>query len=430
MADREHQGQQKQITLQDVFGYPPDNLEPRTNLMIRKSMPLVKFFPSVPAFAGGLDLFHLTTAWNEYTGLLAENDYFTPNSPGQGIKMAFLADNFPTDTFTNEYGENFLQKFTSATSEMASSLTQTLGAETVGEAWDNMSKGIASGGKFGEYISSGMNMMGDFASALKHGAGNMPVLGNVTSGGITLLDRLAAGSRIDFPMVWKSSGFQPSYSLTVRLYNPFPQSLEATRKFIIGPIVAIMLMGVPRAQDSQTYTWPFLHRIECPGIFHLDPGFISNITVVKGGDQQQISLQQRLSVVDIRIDIGSLYSSMLGSSSKVTSRRPTVRAYAKILQGELEVSTRESDNKNVGTGSNKEIIGNNRNIGLTEFGAGAFGETASLGTGRGIGRTNPGNKMSPKRAALATDAVGAVKTRVTAAAEKIYGELKKLNPFG
>jgi len=423
--------EQTNITLQDVFGYPPENLEPRTNLMIKKSMPVVKFHPSVPVFQGGLDLFRLSSAWYTYKNLLKENDYITPNSSGAGIQMAFLADNFPTDTFTNEYGENFLQKFTNMASEGAASITQMMGATSASGAFRNVQKALGkSDSSIASMLSSLMGAGGDFAGELKNALGNSGIGGTVSSG-INLIDRLAAGARIDFPMVWKSSGFAPSYSLTVRLYNPFPQSLEATRRFIIGPIVAIMLLGVPRAEDAQTYTWPFLHRIECPGIFVLDPGYISNITVVKGGDQQQISLQQRLGVVDIRIDIGSLYSSMLGSSSKITSKRPTVREYAKGLASELTVSTREYDNKNVGTGSKTEIIGDRRNLGLTEFGTDSFGSTTGgVGTGRNIGRTNPGNRVSPKRAALATGAVDAVKTRVSAAAEKVYGELKKLNPFG
>ena len=415
----------EQIQLQSVFGYPPDNLEPRTNEMIKKSMPVVTFYPSIPMFQSGLDLFHLTSAWNPYDKLLKENGYITPNGGAKGIKLAFLADNFPTDSFTNEYGENFLQKFTNMASEGASSIAQIMGATSASGAWNAIQKNLQkSGSPLAGMFGAGMGALGSLAGGLKSAASSIPAIGSATSAGINLIDRLAAGARIDFPMVWKSSGFQPSYSLTVRLYNPFPQSKRATRKYIIGPIVAIMLMGVPRAEDAQTYTWPFLHRIFCPGIFSLEPGFISNITVIKGGDQQQISLQQRLGIVDVRIDIGSLYSSMLGSSSKVTSRRPTVREYGRILAGEEKVNTREYDNKNIGTASSQEIIGD-RDIGnITE------GGRENVGTGRGVGNTNISRGISPKRAATAFGADDDPKSRVSAAAEEIYDKLKDLNPFG
>ena len=204
---------------------------------------------------------------------------------------------------------------------------------------------------------------------------------------------------------------------------------EATEKYIIGPIVAIMLMGVPRAVDASTYTWPFLHRIECPGLYELNPGFISNITVIKGGDQQQISFQQRLGIVDIRIDIGSLYSSILADSRRVTSQRPTVYDYARVLAAEDPVTSREHDNKKIGTGSSQEITGN-RDVGLTEFGVDAFGETTGVGTGRGVGNTNIGRGISPKRAATAFGLDDDPKSRVSAAAEEVYDKLKELNPFG
>ena len=394
------------IPLQEVFGYPPDNIEPRTNQMIKKSFPVARFFPSMPQFQKGLSLFTLRPAWKEYTELLKENGYASPNT--DSIQLAFLADNFPTDSFSNEYGENFLQGMTTMASQGASSLAQIMGASSASEAYGNLQSNIASSDNaFAQMFAKAMGVGGDMAKVAKDALSSIPAIGGAAGKGVNLIDRLAAGARIDFPMVWKSSTFQPSYSLTVRLYNPFPQSEEATRRFITGPIAAIMLLGVPRAENASTYTWPFLHRIECPGIYTLNPGFISNITIVKGGDQQQISLQNRLGMVDVRIDMGSLYSSMLGGSSKVTARRPTVLEYTNAMTGQDAVTTREFDNKGV------ETITQNNNI---------F-------TRRGAGRVNNQGFVSPKRAATSEDYSTTPKARVTAAAEAVYAELKKLNPF-
>ena len=134
-------------------------------------------------------------------------------------------------------------------------------------------------------------------------------------------------------MVWKSSGFQPSYTLTVRLYNPDPGSRESTHKFITGPLAAIMLLGIPISTDTITFSWPFIHRIFSPGIYDLDPAFISNITVIKGGDQQQISYKQRLGIVDVRIDFGSLFSTMLATKGN-PSNRPTLKKYLEGISGQ------------------------------------------------------------------------------------------------
>ena len=329
--------------LQEVFGYPPDNLEERTNIMIRKSMPVVEFRPSTPHFQNGLDLFTIIPAWGSYTKLLNDNGFISPNTGT--IKLAFLADNFPTDTFTNEYGENFLQKFTDVASEGASSIAQMFGAESATQVFNKVGVGLKeSDNAAASAVGTGMEWLKDAASSAHEAISKVGSVGKFAANSVSLIDRLAAGSRIDFPMVWKSSGFQPSYSFTIRLYNQWPQDPDYTNKYIIGPIVAIMLMGVPRSQDSSTFTWPFLHQITCPGLFDLNPGFISNITVVKGGDQQQIAFQQRMGLVDVRIDVGSLYSSMLAGSNNVTSTRPTVKKYAEILAGGKDVSSRIADN--------------------------------------------------------------------------------------
>ena len=331
--------------LQRTFGYPPKNLEDRTNLMIWKSMPVVTFFPSTPHFQSGLDLFSLKPAWKEYSELLEGNGFKTPNTVNDGIRLAYLADNFPTDSFTNEYGENFLQKFTDVASEGAASIAQMMGASSATQAFQAAQRNLsASDSAVAKGAGKSMDYIGNIAKTGMDALSQVPMVGKTAASGVNIVNKLMAGSRIDFPMVWKSSGFQPSYSFTVRLYNPYPQDVDYTNKYIVGPIASILLLGVPRSQNSSTFTWPFLHRVECPGLFDLDPGFISNITVVKGGDQQQIALNQRLGIVDIRIDVGSLYSSMLGGSDKVTSNRPTVLKYANAVAGQKPITSRKDDN--------------------------------------------------------------------------------------
>jgi hypothetical protein len=321
-----------------IFGMPPDNLLPETRRKQLDSMPTCHFYPSQPVFKFGLDLFFLKSCWKEsnnsdpsYIDLLNSHGLSTPNSAGKGIQVAYLADNFPTDTFTNEYGENFLQGVGDVASSTAAQINQIFGIKDAREGIKKLAYAAASA------LPTGFNLplIGNIpvrgaAESFVTGAGKL--ISNLVNAaglntGVGYLGRLAAGARLDFPMVWKSAGFQPSYSLTIRLYNPNPRSIESTKKYIVGPIVALMLLGVPITQDGATYSWPYLHKIVSPGIFELNPGFISNITVIKGGDQQQISQQQHLAMADVRIDIGSLYSTMVAGKNTDARTRPTVRKY-------------------------------------------------------------------------------------------------------
>jgi len=323
------------VGLDFTFGMPPQNLLSQTNNIMQNSMPIARIYPGIPSFREGLDLFTRIPAFNSppsqtgpkdsgplyYHTLLQKHGFSLSNKHNQYVEVAYLADSFPTDSFSNEYGENFLQKFTDVASEGAASLAQIAGGRSMTEAYSSFASNLAKRGGIAGGIGKGMAGAGavvkDLFSALPGGA----------QSAVHTVDKLMAGGRIDFPMVWKSSGFQPSYTMTIRLYNPAPESKETTKKYIIGPIAALMLLGIPISDDGSTYSWPFIHRIFSPGIYDLDPAFISNITIVKGGDQQQIAQNQSLSVVDVRIDFGSLYSSMLASSSDVAKSRPTLRKY-------------------------------------------------------------------------------------------------------
>jgi hypothetical protein len=306
------------------------------------TMPQAIIYPGIPNFEAGIDLFKRVDAFRGgsaaasdsnqlyYLPMLEAHNYTLDESVHtRGLKVAYIADNFPTDTFTNEYGENFLQKFTDIASEGAASISQMFGARDVREVGKALAaRAAAQGGTIGS--------VGEMA---QKAGGYIADLGNTLFGATggrmaNMIGALAAGSRIDFPMVWKTSAFQPSYTMTVRLYNPNPASEQATRKYIIGPIAALMLLGIPISSDSSTYSWPFLHRVVSPGIYDLDPAYIQNITIVKGGDQQQISYRQRLSIVDVRIDFGSLFSSMLASKDTSSKTRPTLRKYLASMEAE------------------------------------------------------------------------------------------------
>ena len=326
------------IKLDPILGLPPTG-HISDDLKIN-SMPMVEIIPCIPFFRPGLSIFSLENAWGKYQSLLYYAGYSLSSRP---LKLAFLADNFPTDTFSNEYGESFLQKMTDVASEGLASVSQFLGQRSatgllkeVGEFTKDQ------GGLIGAVGSAGMgafNKISDFGkNAVKHGgrigqaAGQM---GNV-------VNTLLSGARVDFPNVWKNSAYAPSYSMTIRLYNPNPGDLASTKKHIIGPIAAILLLGIPQSENGSTYNWPFLHKVKAPGIYNLDPAFISNIAVIKGGDQQQIGFNQRLAMVDVRIDFGSLFNSILASGGKASGDRPTLRKYLKAMESEkFGVSSRE-----------------------------------------------------------------------------------------
>jgi hypothetical protein len=350
-------------TIDFVIGMPPVNPsdtqgsqvgEPSRGDLQVNSMPIVHIQPGIPNLTRGIDLMSRSPAYssiadefqqtgsqrtgkrNSYVQML-RNLGFSLKQPhpsvGGHLTCAYLADNFPTDTFTNEYGENFLQKITNVASEGMAGVSQMFGGRTMTDVINSILSQVGAGGGVtgtgADAVKAGLQKIGaGIKSAAPEGTTMRRILNSA--------DILAAGGRIDFPMLWKNSTFAPSYTMTIRLYNPNPASREITAKYIIGPVAALLLLGLPQSVGEGAYSWPFIHRIWSPGIYNIDPAYISNITIVKGGDQQQIAWKQRMGVVDVRIDFGSVFNSILSNASE-SRNRPTLKGYLSAMAGEKYV---------------------------------------------------------------------------------------------
>jgi hypothetical protein len=320
--------------LRGIFGLPPSSHVSDT--MIINSMPVMDITPCKPQFDAGLTLFRIDPDWDTYLTILKNHEFVLSQ---KSLKFAYIADNFPTDTFTNEYGETFLQSFTDIASSGVQQIVQMSGERDVLSAGDVMGKqvetmGTAMGGTAGDIISGAGKGAQSMVAALNNLKNNLAAKGETMKDMVGTIDKLIGGARVDYPQIWKNSGYTPSYTATIRLYNPNPGNINSTRHHIIGPLAAILCLACPRSQDSKTYNWPFFHKIKTPGVYNLDPAVITNVTVVKGGDQQQISFNKRLAMLDVRIDFTSLYGSMVLEEDKIDrfTTRPTVRKYLDSLE--------------------------------------------------------------------------------------------------
>jgi len=323
-----------------VFGLPPSMGTYISNQKVRNSMPVVNIIPCKPEMSTGLTAFTVSEDWNTYNNILENAGYKLSD---KNINIAFIADSFPTDTFTNEYGETFLQKMTDVASSGMSQLSQMSNSNNAIELIKNLSGHLSGVGKsvdgmIGTALGTAGNIGAGVGNALQS-VRNAAAKQNSTLGaGADLVNTMIAGHRVDFPQLWQNSGFAPSYTLTCRLFNPSPKSLASTKHYIIGPLAVILALGVPRSIDGSSYKWPFLHKVRCPGIYDLSPAAITNIAVIKGGDQQQIGDNQRLGMVDVRIDFISLFNSILADEGKrKQANRPTLKTYLQAMEREKEI---------------------------------------------------------------------------------------------
>lgn len=316
-----------------AWGYPPSTYV--SDSMIVNSMPILEITPGYPKLQAATSVFTIEKepAIKDFNKFLDNLGFSPPTLP---LKFAFIADNFPTDSFSNEYGESFLQGISNFISEPMSQIAQMTGARGVSEVLKgagNLATSIIEPGiEALKTISPGAAEFagGAFSTAKEYGGKLSNFLENAEKQGgvVGLLSRLAVGERMDFPQIWKSSSHVPQYSMTIRLYNPLPGNGVATRQYIVAPLALLMTLCVPMSfTDSNTYTWPFfIHEARVPGLWDLTPAVITNLTIVKGGDQQQIALNQRPGIIDVRLDITTLFSVMINSLENLQNR-PTVGSY-------------------------------------------------------------------------------------------------------
>jgi hypothetical protein len=321
----------------DRIGFPPGTYI--SDAEIENSMPFVNITPQIPDGPTGPTLFSLKDATHEYQEVLSGLGY-SVNMP---LKVAFMADSFPVDTFTNEYTETFLQKMTDVASQGVSQLMQMSGQKTASGGIKAIAEGLSQiGEKTGGTIGGAIGMAG---SAGKTVAVEIESLKNALSSSTGAdatflsqaagtLDKMLGGHRIDYPKVWGNSAYSANFSITVKLFNPRPGNKAYTEKYIIGPLAALLCLSVPSSSDGYSYNWPFFHKIEAQGFFIMNPAVITNVSVIKGGDHQQIAFTKTLGMVDVRIDFASLYESMVLEDKGTTKSetRPTVRNYLKTLE--------------------------------------------------------------------------------------------------
>ena len=330
--------------LPDIIGQPPTG--PTSYELTYNSLPIIEIEPKKPQFETAATLFTLVSDWNSYEDLLEEHEFSLVSKP---LKLAFIADNFPTDTFTNQYSESFLNRFTDLVSSGAAELAQITGQRSAGEAVKSMLNAMSKSdvGLVSAFGEGAKGALGAAKGAFQSVASGMGAAGSRIGKIAEMTGKLLGGARVDMPMIWKNSGFTPSYTITVRLYNPQPSNPIMKEKYIVGPIAAILLLALPQTEDGVYYNWPFFCTIKVPGLLYIPSAYIGNITLVKGGDQQQISYSQEMGVVDVRIEFGSLYDTMIAGLSYQSDSRPTLKNYLDNMRDKKSIFHRDE----VGGGS-------------------------------------------------------------------------------
>lgn len=147
------------------------------------------------------------------------------------------------------------------------------------------------------------------------------VIGNL-GGGIaqSLADKgvntILNGGKIIFPEIWADSSYDKSYNINIKLRSPDHDTLSIILN-IVKPFCKLLTLVLPRLMNDNPngYTSPFLVKAYCKGLFNIDMGIITSMSVTKGdeGCWNDDGLPTQL---DISLEIKDLYSSLAMSGFK------------------------------------------------------------------------------------------------------------------
>lgn len=327
----------------DIIGLPPGMIVPhmryagQLNDMIYDSMPILKISPLEPQVQGGLEYFSFIDAWNNgdvepnFVQLLGKCGIRPPNQ--NHLLVAYQQLSPFSETYTNNYGQSALMgKLGAGVSEGWAEVMFATGGNV-----DNAMKQIeANGGALGKSVNDLYASLGGLASAA-----------GVSDNAKTMIKGIVEGGKIDFPQIWKGSSWDPSYDISVRLFNPdTTQNSPVYEDECVSALAALMLFATPRSKDGHLWKWPFLCSLEVKGQIILDMAYCRSITVTKGGDDNTVGWNQRSGMIDVKMSFGTLYDVLVASMENGGTNKPRLCKYLANMMTYKELKSRPPANTN------------------------------------------------------------------------------------
>lgn len=227
--------------------------------------------------------------------------------------IAFYADSFSevSESFGNDTTSSQLASMVNGFSDQAKELKYLFGEN--GSA-------VASMINSGEEVTSSItNSLSGLVSNVGGG-----ILGSITNKGV---NSVLNGGKIIFPELWSDSSYDKSISLNFKFRSPDSDNLSIFLN-VIKPYCKLLALVMPRLvgsdieesskYDVNAYSAPFLVKAFAKGMFNIDMGIITSLSVNKGGECRwnDSGLPTQ---IDVSVDIKDLYRSMAMSSYKASA---------------------------------------------------------------------------------------------------------------
>ena len=198
-----------------------------------------------------------------------------------------------SETITNETTESSIASFVNGLSDKAREIQFILGTgkAALGEAIDAAQEALAASreavDRMVKNLDNGNNIFGTLWNSFKS---------------------IVTGGRMMFPNIWLNSSFSRNYEINIKLTTP---SFDKRSWYLNIAVPLCHLLGfvLPRGEYPNTYNSPFLVKAFYKGMFNIDMGLITNMSIKKGkeGGWTRDGLP---TVVDVSFTITDLYQAL------------------------------------------------------------------------------------------------------------------------
>lgn len=118
---------------------------------------------------------------------------------------------------------------------------------------------------------------------------------------------VATGGKLLFPEIWADSSFSRSFDITIKLRTPDADKLSWYLNIYVPLCHLIALAAGHQTDNANGYYSPFLIRAYYKGLFNVDMGIITDMSIIKGKEAAW-SIDGLPTEVDVNLTIKDLYN--------------------------------------------------------------------------------------------------------------------------
>lgn len=228
----------------------------------------------------------------------ANNSFASYFSGAENVIFYLDGLNSISESFSNDTTESSIASQVNNFSDQANELKFLFGGSgAIGQLMESTK----------DAIGGATSMLSGLAETLGGG-----IIGSLADKGV---DSVLDGGKISFPEIWSNSSYDRSYSIDIKLRSPDNDSLSIFLN-VLKPYCKILALTLPKAVSGNpnVYNSPFLVKAFCKGMFSVDMGIISSVSVNKGAEDMW-NVDGLPTQIDISIEIKDLYKSLAMSGS-------------------------------------------------------------------------------------------------------------------